>query len=94
MYKHNNICFSGILQLIESGNVNGACTCSASELFCVMEECSKKKNSADAESQLEVYILFRFLVPVHSWLTAALVLIISLVLILIIALLLIIVFLG
>lgn len=60
--------------------------------FCVVEECSKKKNSADAESQLEVYILFRFLVPVSRWLTAALVLIISLVLI--IALLLIIVFLG
>lgn len=39
----------------------------------------QKENSADAESQLEVYILFRFLVPVYSWLTAALVLIISLV---------------
>jgi hypothetical protein len=51
--------------------------------FGAKEECSKKKNSADAESQLEVYILFRFLVPVYSWLTAALVLIISLVLIIV-----------
>jgi hypothetical protein len=48
--------------------------------FGAKEECSKKKNSADAESQLEVYILFRFLVPVYNWFTAALVLIIALLL--------------
>ncbi|PAK42605.1 hypothetical protein CHI08_09335 [Peribacillus simplex] len=45
MYKHNHICFAGILQLIESGNVNDACTCSPSELFLVQRKNAAKRKT-------------------------------------------------
>ncbi|MDV7763557.1 hypothetical protein N9I19_02915 [Peribacillus sp. CSMR9] len=54
MYKHNNICFTGILQLIELGKVNWRFTCVENQALSGVSILQQKENSADAESQLEI----------------------------------------
>ncbi|AOH56087.1 hypothetical protein ABE28_017125 [Peribacillus muralis] len=52
MYKHNHICFTGILQLIELGKAK--LTGAIKSAINIMAIFLQKENSAYAESQLEI----------------------------------------